>query len=223
MKYVAGISNGSSCGLPVGSQRENYDFATAQGPSGLWWYGGGTGRPGPQRKCTAEEKKIGIPGHGPGTVDVFCGSGWPSFIIDHPAVRNRMWQWATFLYDTHGELLYEMCAGFANPGPQDRGFNGTDGWDQQLTSGGNGEGTLLYPGRPDKIGGKTHIPVGSLRMVMIREGQEDYEWLMAAARVVGRERVEQTMAPVMTSARNFTSRPEVIWSTREVLAALIVG
>lgn len=82
--------------------------------------------------------------------------------------------------------------------------NGTDGWDQQvrpatshevhmscglwllifscmvrvspqLLAGGNGEGTLFYPGRPDKIGGNDHIPVSSLRLTLIREGNEDYE------------------------------------------------
>lgn len=45
----------------------------------------------------------------------------------------------------------------------------------QLLAGGNGEGTLFYPGRPDKIGGSDHIPVSSLRLTLIREGNEDYE------------------------------------------------
>ena len=94
-------------------------------------------------------------------------------MIDHTAVRNRMMQWATFRYDMHGELLWESAAGFSNcnaSGPTCRG-NGTDGWDQQLLAGGNGEGTLFYPGRPDVIGGEGHIPVSSLRLVMIREGR----------------------------------------------------
>ena len=89
--------------------------------------------------------------------------------------------------------------------------------------GANGEGTLLYPGRPDKIGGSTHIPVASLRLLMIREGQEDFEWLTAAARAVGRERVVKAMAPVMTTASNFTSTVESIWGTRAKLARLVVA
>ena len=100
---------------------------------------------------------------------------------------------------------------------------GTDGWDQQLLGGANGEGTLLYPGRPDKIGGRTHIPVASLRLLMIREGQEDFEWLKAAAQAAGRERVGKAMAPVMTAAYNFTSDPQPIWDARAALAGLIAG
>ncbi len=42
---------------------------------------------------------------------------------------------------------------------------------------GNGDGTLFYPGTPAKIGGTSHIPVASIRLKMIREGMEDYEYL----------------------------------------------
>jgi hypothetical protein len=100
---------------------------------------------------------------------------------------------------------------------------GTDGWDQQLLGGANGYGNLVYPGRPDKIGGTTHIPVTSLRLLMIREGQEDFEWLTAAARVIGRDRVVDAMAPVMVTSSNFTSDPDSIWGTRAKLARLIVA
>ena len=100
---------------------------------------------------------------------------------------------------------------------------GTDGWDQQLLGGANGYGNLLYPGRPNKIGGSTHIPVASLRLLMIREGQEDFEWLIAAAARVGRDRVVAAMAPVMTTVSNFTSEPGSIWGTRAALAKLIVA
>ena len=144
-------------------------------------------------------------------------------MIDHTAVRNRLGQWATFLYDMHGELTFAIAEGFANPGPKEHGYNGTDGWDQQLLGGANGEGTLLYPGRPDKIGGRTHIPVASLRLLMIREGQEDFEWLKAAAQAARRDRVVKAMAPVMTAAYNFTSDPQPIWDTRAALAKLIAG
>ena len=69
--------------------------------------------------------------------------------------------------------------------------------DQQLIAGGNGEGTLFYPGRPDKIGGKDHIPVSSLRLTMIREGNEDYEYMILAAAKVGRAKVLAAASQVM--------------------------
>jgi hypothetical protein len=58
---------------------------------------------------------------------------------------------------------------------------------------------------------------------MIREGQEDFEWLTAAAARVGRGRVVAAMAPVMTTVSNFTSEPGPIWGTRAALAKLIVA
>lgn len=126
----------------------------------------------------------------------------------------------------HGELLWSAVYGFDNhiclPGSTCHG-NGTDGWDQQLIAGGNGEGTLFYPGRPDVIGGSTHIPVSSLRLTMIREGNEDYEYLVQAVEKVGREKVVAAMAKVMRSATDYTSDASDILATRKVLAMMIAG
>ena len=209
--------------VPNGSQRKHYDFATRSGKGHLWWYlacfSDGGCCAGPQRSCTAAEKMHGLPCSHP------CLEGWPSFMIDHTAVRNRMMQWATFRYDMHGELLWESAAGFSNcnaSGPTCRG-NGTDGWDQQLLAGGNGEGTLFYPGRPDVIGGEGHIPVSSLRLTMIREGSEDYEYLKLAAAKVGRAKVLAVMAQVMRSATEYTDSAKDIMATRKALAKLIAG
>jgi hypothetical protein len=35
-----------------------------------------------------------------------CGVRRPSFMVDHSAIRNRMVQWSTYLYDMHGELIW---------------------------------------------------------------------------------------------------------------------
>ena len=139
-------------------------------------------------------------------------------MVDHSAIRNRMIQWATFLYDMHGELLWNTVAAFTN---QESAGNSTDAWEQLLIAGGNGEGTLFYPGRPDMIGGTQHVPVASIRLKLIREGQEDYEYLRLAERLVGRHRVLEVMAKTMRSATNFTSDAADIFSTRLALAQLI--
>ncbi len=52
-----------------------------------------------------------------------------------------------------------------------------DAWTSQWAFSGNGDGTLFYPGTPAEIGGTSHIPVASIRLKMIREGMEDYEYL----------------------------------------------
>ena len=118
---VAGAPIGdTACGVPHGSQRNQYDFATAgdRGPRGLWWYGlsgGGFRASSNQRKCTAAERQAEADS---------CHFLRPSWIIDHSAIRNRLGQWATFRYDVHGELTWAIAEGFANPGPIHHGYNG---------------------------------------------------------------------------------------------------
>jgi hypothetical protein len=123
LEYVAGApTNDTACGVPKGSQRSQYDFATDRGRGpprrSLWWYGlsgGGFHASSNQRKCTVAEKQAEADS---------CHFSRPSWMIDHSAVRNRIGQWATFLYDMGGELTYSIAEGFANPGPKQHGYNG---------------------------------------------------------------------------------------------------
>ncbi len=94
-------------------------------------------------------------------------SGWPSYMVDASGVQNRAMSWLTFKYDIRGELYWNTTYRLSNA------------WSSVFAFGGNGDGTLLYPGTPARIGGTTHIPVASYRLKMIREGMEDYEYLHA--------------------------------------------
>jgi hypothetical protein len=95
-------------------------------------------------------------------------TGWPSYMIDASAVRNRAMQWYAFRYNATGELYFETTMAYQH-----------DPWNNQWDFSGNGDGTLFYPGTPAKIGGTTHIPLASIRLKMVREGMEDYEYLKA--------------------------------------------
>jgi hypothetical protein len=122
----------------------------------LWWY----------QACMS---------HGCNVVGGDYFRGWPSQAVDAPAVAHRIFEWLTFRYRVGGELYYNTVEAYAR---------GLDPWRDQLLFGGNGDGTLFYPGRPDRIGGHTDVPVESIRLKLIREGLEDYEYLRlyAAAR-----------------------------------------
>ena len=215
--------------VPFASQRHRYDFI--QEPERhLWWYlacfAEGGCCAGPQWKCTSEDR-VRLAG----SCSVPCFLGWPNYMVDSSAIRNRMVQWATYRYDMHGELVWDTVAAFSPqlPGMGQPGNNTSqdglrqDAWEQVLVAGGNGEGTLWYPGRPDVIGGSTDVPVASLRLKMIREGQEDYEYLRMAERLCGRDVVLRAMSPVMTTATNYTADPLDIYATRAVLAAMIAN
>jgi Domain of unknown function (DUF4091) len=102
-----------------------------------------------------------------------CGSlptgsyftGWPSYVIDAPASEARAMGWLAFRYGASGELHYAV----------DRKL--PTAWLDQFAFGGSGDGTLFYMGTPDRIGGTQTIPVESLRLKLIRDGYEDYEYL----------------------------------------------
>jgi uncharacterized protein (TIGR03382 family) len=95
--------------------------------------------------------------------------GWVSYAIDHSAVRNRGMEWTSFQLGATGELYYETAEMYVRGDP----------WTDEWNYGGNGDGSLFYPGTPAAIGGQTDVPVASLRLKMIREGMEDYEYLKA--------------------------------------------
>lgn len=95
-------------------------------------------------------------------------SRWASYMIDHPAPRNRAMGPLAWLTGVDGELYFDTVWR----------YNEGDPWQSAWAFGGNGDGTLFYPGTPDRTG--KHQPVISLRLEHIRDGLEDYEYLRLA-------------------------------------------
>jgi hypothetical protein len=112
-------------------------------------------------------------------------SGWASYMVDHPAPLNRAMGPLAFLSGVEGELYFDTVYA----------YNTKDPWKDVFEFGGNGDGTLFYPGTSERLGTKEHQPVVSLRLKHIRDGLEDYEYLHLLARL-GDEQ----------SARAFTRR-----------------
>jgi hypothetical protein len=94
--------------------------------------------------------------------------GWPTVMIDVPAEQNRAFEWESFLERMQGELYYNTVGAYVQ---------GNDPWQNQYFFGGNGDGTLFYPGTPNRIGGTDPVPVASIRLKLIRAGLQDYEYL----------------------------------------------
>jgi len=97
--------------------------------------------------------------------------------------------------------------------------------------GGNGDGTLVYPGRPDVIGGKTDIPIASIRLKMIRECSEIYEYLKIVSdlgdptfALQTAKKLFQNANPSIMDGWTYSSNkpPEAIYSAREALANQIL-
>src|SRR5258707_1095386 len=74
--------------------------------------------------------------------------------------------------------------------------------------GGNGDGTLFYPGTTSRIGGQSDIPIESLRLKIIRDGLQDYEYLHLLSGLEGTATyAEEAAQRVVQSGYRITSDP----------------
>jgi hypothetical protein len=95
-------------------------------------------------------------------------SDWASYMVDHPAPLNRAMGPLAFLTGVDGELYFDTVFAYNTK---------KDVWRDVFEFGGNGDGTLFYPGTPERLGTTRHQPVVSLRLKHLRDGLEDYEYL----------------------------------------------
>lgn len=133
-----------------GNQRATYEGLRSRPGAELWLY----------QSCMSHGCAYGTnaPENRP-------GAGWPSYMLDRSGAKARAMEWLTFLGGGTGELYYQTVGMLASA------------WEDQFRFNGNGDGTLFYPGTPATIGGMSHVPVASLRLKLIRQGVQDYEWL----------------------------------------------
>lgn len=125
---------------------------------------------------------------------VCCGPTHPyaNFFVDRPATEHRVLFWQTWQHGAKGFLYWCLCfwqglpvPGTGNPCWPEVPIHFKDlGTAQSFNV--NGDGVLLYPGP-----GLTPYP--SLRLEVIRDGIEDYEYLSLLARLVNE--VEALPAP----------------------------
>jgi len=134
-------------------------------------------------------------------------SGWPSYMIDASGPANRAMQWIAWKYGMDGELYYSM----------DEAYQQNDPWSDNRLFGGNGDGTLFYPGRPSRIGGHTDIPIESIRLKLIREGMEDFEYLALLARLKGRDAADRYAGRIVKKTYLWEADPETFLKVRQEL------
>jgi hypothetical protein len=158
-------------------------------PGSLWFY----------QSCAS---------HGCNVVGGPYFTGWPSYMIDVPGASNRVMQWIAWKYRIEGELYYSVDEAYGR---------GNDPWDSVFLVGGNGDGTLFYPGRPDHIGGHTDIPIESIRLKLIREGMEDYEYLSLLAKLGGTKWADEYADRIVKKPYLWESQPENLLKVRQEL------
>jgi hypothetical protein len=137
-------------------------------------------------------------------------AGWPGYAIDLPATAARAVPLLGFGRGLKGELYYDMLHAWTG-----------DPWQDPRAFAGNGDGTLLYPGRPAELGGTRPFPVESIRLKTVRDALEDVE-LFRLARAAGEAALaERWLARLVPSARGFERRPGPWLEARRALGDAI--
>lgn len=171
--------------------------------------------------------------------------------IDHPGTEMRVWLWQAWAERVTGVLIWETVYWTSDTAYPDKAdpqnpYRDAMSWvcDGKLAAGtknpwGNGDGRLMYPPEAAADGRMTvpvlDGPVDTIRMEMLRDGLEDYEYFVILKRLLTeklakldvRERanVERLLvvpADVSATLTGFTQDPATIEAHRDRLARAIV-
>jgi len=116
---------------------------------------------------------------------------YPNLFIDTGASANRIIPWLAFRHGFTGLLYWHSVVSYGMAGSP---------WGSPLVMLANGDGNLLYPGVPGQPDIRTHRPIPSLRLQILRDGLEDYEYLELASRALGMNEARDAAARVASSS-----------------------
>ena len=185
-----------TCPRPV--ERARYAPALAKGAQ-LWWY----------QACMSHGCSSKSAPEVPILDPLF--KGWPSYMIDAPATAARAMGALAFAQGVSGELYFDVVSAY------DEG----DPWKSQWAFGGNGDGTLYYPGTPERIGGKHDLPIESLRIVQISRALADNAYLSLCAQLGDPQLARSEAQALAPSVRGFLRDPHAYAAMRDRIGARI--
>jgi len=143
-----------------------------------------------------------------------CSPGHPHAnmaSLEHPAVEGRLVLGClTWLYRADGFLFWHVNNWRKGNEPMDESDTYFHGWKTWNYLGVPEDGILIYPG-------KEHI-LPSIRFANIRDGEEDYEYLLRAEKRLGREALEAEVRKYVRSQVDFTRNSSELSRLREFLA-----
>lgn len=131
--------------------------------------------------------------------------------IEYPAVEGRlMLGFLTWLHRADGFLFWHVNNWRAGNAPMDESDTYFPEWSTWNHLGVSGDGIFLYPSN------KRILP--SIRFANIRDGEEDYEYILRAEKKYGRKAVENMIRPVIKSQTEFSRDSAELSALREKLA-----
>lgn len=173
-----------------------------------------------------------------------------TLFIDHPGTELRVWLWQTWQRRIDGILVWQTnywtsSAAYPDPERPQNPYDDPMGWVSGYSTPagtrqawGNGDGRFLYPPEsaadaqaPQPI---LEGPVGSIRLDMLRDGIEDYEYLVRLRALIDARRAQLTdaelerfetllivPATITSDMTTFTTDPEPIELRRVEIARAI--
>ena len=152
--------------------------------------------------------------------------------IDHPGTDLRVWLWQTWQHRVSGILIWETVY-WSSPtiygNELQNPYEDAASWSDMGTgpktfryNWGNGDGRFLYPPRScfatDRNGPVVEAPNGTMRLEILRDGIEDYEYFAMLSRLDPKNPLLKVPESVSESLTRFTIRPEPIKEHRRRLA-----
>jgi hypothetical protein len=135
----------------------------------------------------------------------------PYWQIDFPVTSYRLAPWLNRRYHITG-LLYWSTIYWGSP---DR-----NPWDDPgFRIRWNGEGALFYPGEDAGIEG----PVASIRLKLLRDGMEDYEYFVLLEQAGGKELVDEVVRTAVPTWGAWVQNPHCLPDLRQRLAREILS
>jgi hypothetical protein len=137
-----------------------------------------------------------------------CAKTNPYWEIDFPPVSFRSPFWVSWHYRIKGFLYWSSVYWEPDKDPWIAPYFRNDYW---------GEGMLLYPGKDAGIAG----PVTSIRLKLIREAMEDFEYMTLAAKQGHGAEVDAIVDGLARSFQDWERDPGAYMQARAKLAELI--
>ncbi len=141
---------------------------------------------------------------------VCCGPGAPyaNFFVDMQGISHRILFWQQKMEGIDGLLYWSTT--YWNP---EQGC--PDPWESMMTFRDinpkmRGDGSLLYPGKKVGVDG----PVSSIRLEIIRDGIEDFEYLTLAEQRLGKEETFKYIRELVKNLQNYETDPEKVEEVR---------
>lgn len=138
---------------------------------------------------------------------------YPTYFIDRPALEPRILCLLNYYCRVERLLYWNLTWWRQVDDPYADPMTYTSGSDLFA----NGDGSLLYPAAPRHLS----EPAASLRLKMIRDGVEDYEYCALLERRRGRAFVVREIGAVLADLTHFARSPEDISALRLRLGRLL--